>query len=181
MNYSVPYEYIKHKVDVRLTANMVEVFYNGNRIASHKRLYGYCGQYSTTVEHMPEKHRQYTQWNAERFIRWASDIGPFTQQAVSNRRFAAIIASRKVEQQSYKTCIALLKLADSYSTDRLERACEKALCYHSCPSFKSIKTILKTGSDKRAKRTGNDRLGKEVQQHAFTRGNAYYGEKNDGE
>jgi transposase len=176
MNYSVPYEYIKHKVDVRLTTNMVEVFYNGNRIASHKRLYGHSGQYSTTLEHMPEKHRQYTQWNAERFIRWASDIGPFTQQAVK-----AIIASRKVEQQSYKTCIALLKLADSYSTDRLERACEKALCYHSCPSFKSIKTILKTGSDKRAMRAGDERLEKDARQHAFTRGNAYYGGKNDGE
>jgi hypothetical protein len=96
MNYSVPYEYIKHKVDVRLTHNMVEVFYQGKRIASHKRLYGHSGQYSTTVEHMPEKHRQYTQWNAERFIKWACDIGPHTEQAVK-----AIISSRKVEQQSY--------------------------------------------------------------------------------
>jgi hypothetical protein len=78
MNYSVPYEYIKHKVDVRLTQSMVEVFYQGTRIASHKRLYGHSGQYSTVSEHMPEKHRQYTQWNAERFIRWACDIGPST-------------------------------------------------------------------------------------------------------
>jgi transposase len=82
MYYSVPYEYIKRKVDVRLTRAMVEVFYNGNRIASHKRLYGHAGQYSTTVEHMPEQHRQYTQWNAERFIRWAGSIGIHTEQAV---------------------------------------------------------------------------------------------------
>ena len=179
MNYSVPYEYIKHKVDVRLTAQVVEVFYKEKRIASHKRLYGHYGQYSTTVEHMPEKHRQYTQWNAERFIRWASDIGSFTQQAVK-----AIIASRKVEQQSYKTCIALLKLAGAYSAGRLERACEKALCYHSCPSFRSINTILKTGSDKGAKETSSKSLGKlekDTQQYAFTRGNAYYGGKNDAE
>jgi hypothetical protein len=158
---------------------MVEIFYKGNRIASHKRLYGHSGQYSTTLEHMPEKHRQYTQWNAERFIRWASDIGPSTHKAVK-----AIIASRKVEQQSYKTCIALLKLADFYSTDRLERACEKALCYHSCPSFKSIKTILKTGSDKQTKKAVDEQLKKQeidAQQYAFTRGNAYYGGKNNGE
>ena len=32
-NYSVPYEYIKHKVNVRLTKMLVEVFYSGNRIA----------------------------------------------------------------------------------------------------------------------------------------------------
>jgi transposase len=179
MNYSVPYEYIKYKVDVRITTHMVEIFYKGKRIASHKRLYGHSGQYSTTPEHMPEKHRQYTQWNAERFMKWASDIGPCTNQAVK-----VIIASRKVEQQSYKTCIAILKLADTYSTDRLERACEKAIYYHSCPSFRSIKTILKTGSDKRTKGIKNESLEKaekDTHQFAFTRGNTYYGGKNDGE
>jgi len=175
MNYSVPYEYIKYKVDVRLTQRMVEIFYQGKRIASHKRLYGYSGQYSTTMEHMPEKHRQYTQWNAERFIRWASDVGPYTEQAVK-----AIIAARKVEQQSYKTCIALLKLADTYSADRLETACEKALSYSSCPSFRSIRTILKTGSDKRNK-TAPEKPDDDGRQYAFTRGKTYYGGKNNGE
>jgi transposase len=123
MYYSVPYEYIKHKVDVRLTQGMAEVFYQGTRIASHRRRYGRPGQYSTVIGHMPEKHRQYSQWNAERFIKWAADIGPYTEQTVK-----AVIASRKVEEQSYKTCIALLKLSDSYSVLRLETACKKALC-----------------------------------------------------
>jgi hypothetical protein len=172
INYSVPYEYIKHKVDIRLTQNMVEVFYKQKRIASHKRLYGHTGQYSTVLEHMPEKHRQYTQWNAERFIKWACGIGPHTEKAVR-----AIIASRKVEQQSYKTCIALLKLADVYSALRLEGACEKALCYRTVPSFKSIKTILQTGSDKRAKQTAGlpSAQSEKDTQHAFIRGASYYG------
>jgi transposase len=175
MNYSVPYEYIKHKVDVRLTQMVVEVFYQGKRIASHKRLYGHPGQYSTVIEHMPEKHRQYTQWNAERFVRWAADIGPHTEQTVK-----AIIASRKVEQQGYKTCIALLKLADNYSTTRLEAACEKALSYSPCPSFRSIRTILKTASNKQ-EMPSQQRPDESVQKFAFTRGNAYYGGKKDGE
>jgi hypothetical protein len=175
MNYSVPYEYIKHKVDVRLTRHMVEIFYQGTGIASHKRLYGHPGQYSTVLEHMPEKHRQYTQWNAERFIRRAYDIGPYTEQTVK-----AIFASRKAEQQGYKTCIALLKLADSYSTSRLEAACEKALLYSSCPGFRSIRTVLKTGSDKRTREPAQ-KDGTDTQQHAFTRGNACYGGKHDGE
>ncbi len=54
--YSVPYEYIKKKVDVRVTDKTIEVFYNQNRIASHARLYGRRGQYSTVTEHMPPKH-----------------------------------------------------------------------------------------------------------------------------
>jgi hypothetical protein len=33
-NYSCPYEYIKQKVDVRMTRSTVEIFFDGNRIAS---------------------------------------------------------------------------------------------------------------------------------------------------
>lgn len=36
--YSVSHEYIKQKVDVRITKNMVEIFYGGNRIASHAQI-----------------------------------------------------------------------------------------------------------------------------------------------
>jgi hypothetical protein len=137
------------------------------------RLYGHPSQYSTVIEHMPEKHRQYNQWNAKRFIKWACDIGPCTEQAVK-----AIIASRKVEEQSYKTCIALLKLSDTYSAARLEAACKKALSYAVTPSFRSIRTILKTGSDRLlpqavpAVAEGNSSF-------AFTRGAAYYGGDNN--
>jgi hypothetical protein len=153
---------------------MAEVFYQGNRIASHRRLYGRPGQYSTVIEHMPEKHRQYSQWNAERFIKWAADIGPYTEQTVK-----AVIASRKVEEQSYKTCIALLKLSDSYSVLRLEAACKKALCYSATPSFRSIRTILKTGSDKKTEQTVP--LAADSAPFAFIRGAAYYGGEDHGE
>src|SRR5699024_11601013 len=47
MNYSVPYEYIKQQVDVRLTRTTVEIFFAGTRIASHLRLHGRPNQYST--------------------------------------------------------------------------------------------------------------------------------------
>ncbi len=50
MLYSIPYEYIGKKVDVRITGTVIEVFYNQNRIASHRRLYGRKNQYSTVHE-----------------------------------------------------------------------------------------------------------------------------------
>ena len=59
MLYSVPYEYIKKKVDVKITDTTIEIFYNHNRIASHRRLKGRSGQYSTIIEHMPEDHQKY--------------------------------------------------------------------------------------------------------------------------
>ena len=61
MFYSVPYQYIKNKVDVRITDTTVEIFYNHNRIASHRRLHGRSGQYSTVTEHMPQEHQNI--WN----------------------------------------------------------------------------------------------------------------------
>ena len=78
---------------------------------------------------------------------------------------------------------ALLKLADTYSAARLEGACEKALCYRCYPNFRSINTILKTGSDKRIKETGSEPLEKQekdTHQYAFTRGKDYYGGNDNG-
>ena len=59
----------------------------------------------------------------------------------------AILTSKRVEQQSYRSCMGLLKLADKYSVSRLEAACRKALSFTAAPSYKSIKNILDTGSD----------------------------------
>jgi transposase len=167
--YSVPYEYIKHKVDIRLTKNVVEVFFQGNRICSHPRLYGRPGQYNTVTEHMPVDHQKYTAWNGERFCSWAKSIGPNTEIVVK-----AFLNTHKVEQQGYRACMALLKLGDKYSVYRLEAACKRALSYTPNPSFKSIQTILKTGYDKiNKKESVNHEKGTES--YGFTRGAAYYG------
>lgn len=37
----------------------MDVFFKNNRIASHVRLSGREGQYSTIPEHMPDNHKQY--------------------------------------------------------------------------------------------------------------------------
>ncbi len=65
--YSVPYEYIKREVDVRLTRNVVEVFSDGSRICSHVRLYDRRNVYSTQQSHMPPNHQEYSQWNGDSF------------------------------------------------------------------------------------------------------------------
>jgi hypothetical protein len=75
MYYSVPHEYIKRRVDVRMTRSVVEIFLDGTRICSHMRLYGKQGQYSTDGAHMPPNHQQYVQWNGDRFRKWAEKIG----------------------------------------------------------------------------------------------------------
>ena len=173
MLYSVPYEYIKRKVDVRVTDKTIEIFYNHNRIAFHRRLYGRKGQYSTVTEHMPASHQQYLEWNGDRFRKWSERIGSSTHQVVD-----AILTSKRVEQQSYRSCMGLLKLADKYSANRLEAACRKALSFTATPSYKSIKNILDTGSDQTEVSDKSQTAGSHTESgkssHALTRGADYY-------
>jgi len=169
MLYSVPYEFIKRKVDVRITDTTIEIFYNHNHIASHRRLYGRKGQYSTITEHMPESHQKYLEWNGDRFRKWAERIGINTSKVVE-----ALLTSGMVEQQSYRSCMGLLKLADKYSVDRLEAACQKALFYTASPSYKSIKNILAAGQDKTEINSSKDTNTGTQSKHALTRGADYY-------
>lgn len=165
-NYSVPFEYIKQKVEVRMTKSTIEVFYGGNRICSHPRLHGRSNQYSTVSEHMPENQQKYVEWTSERFVSWAERIGENTTVVVKH-----LLSYHKVPQQGYKTCVALLKLGDKYSVIRLEAACKKALFYTSTPSFKNIQTILANGQDKLSDEPVRKTSSVE---YSFTRGADYY-------
>ncbi|PYG83886.1 transposase [Ruminiclostridium sufflavum DSM 19573] len=168
-NYSVPYEYIRQKVDVRITRNVIEVFFEGHRISSHPRLYGRNGQYSTIEAHMPPDHQKYVSWNGERFRIWAGKIGTNTATVVNS-----FLTSHKVEQQGYKSCMVLLKLADKYSIERLEAACTKAIYYTPVPSLKSIQAILKSGQDKAEANGKPAETPSKTSEYGFTRGAEYY-------
>lgn len=167
MLYSVPFEYIKRKVDIRVTDKTIEIFYNHTRIASHPRLHGRKGQYATIVEHMPEAHQKYLEWNGNRFRQWAERIGINTYKVVD-----ALLTSKTVEQQTYRSCMGLLKLADKYSVSALEAACAKALSYSASPSYKSIKNILSTGSYK--SEAAEIPTETTVNKYGITRGASYY-------
>jgi transposase len=169
--YSVPYEYIKQELDVRVTAASVEVFYNSLRICSHPRHHGRPGFYKTIPAHMPEKHKAYSEWNAERFLSWAKSNGESTRIVIS-----AILSSHKIEQQGYRSCIGVLKLADKYGAQRLEAACVKALSYTPSPSYKNIDAILKSGSDKADSSEKSEKPAID-ETHSFIRGAEYYGRK----
>lgn len=89
------YEYIKQKVDVRITERTIEVFDGSNRICSHPRLHGRPNQYSTVSEHLPENQKQYMEWTPERFVEWAKRVGNSTEIVVSN-----MLSDRQIPQQA---------------------------------------------------------------------------------
>lgn len=68
--YSVPFNYIGKQVTAIYDADTVEIYYNQNRIALHKRSFKRHG-YNTIEEHMPESHQMYHEqqgWTAEYFL-----------------------------------------------------------------------------------------------------------------
>ena len=167
--YSVPYEFIGKKVDIRVTENSIEVFYHNNRIASHVRKL-YSPEPIYVPEHMPENHRKFLEYNTDSFLDWGKNVGCSTLIVVKH-----FLYMHKVEQQGYKSCTSLMKLADRYGTERLENACVKALSYTPSPSLKNISTILKNGQDKVAvEKAASSAFNKESSKYGITRGASYY-------
>jgi len=138
--YSVPYQLFGQEVDVRRTATTVECFHKGHRVSSHRRSF-LRGRHTTLKEHMPKAHQSYAEWTPERVIRWAGEAGPSTRQVVE-----CILASRLHPQQGFRSSLGVMRLGKIYDSERLEAACRRALCYQAT-SYRSIKSILKTGLD----------------------------------
>ena len=103
----------------------------------------------------------------DRFRKWAERIGINTYTAVN-----AILTSKGVEQQTYRSCMGLLKLAEKYSDVMLEAACKKALSYTASPSYKSIKNILVTSFEKLTSEVTDTRTTHKAR--GITRGADYY-------
>ena len=107
-------------------------------------------------------------YNTDSFLDWGVNVGHSTLIVVKH-----FLYMHKVEQQGYKSCASLMKLADRYGTERLENACIKALSYTPSPSLKNISTILKNGQDKVAV-ASSSASNKESSKYGITRGASYY-------
>ena len=121
---------------------------------------------------MPEDHQKYLEWNDDRFRKWSNQIGSNTYEVVN-----ALLTSGRVEQQSYRSCMGLLKLAERYSPQKLEAACKKALSYSGSPSYKSIKNLIVTLKDSEIQ---SDCEEKKPNSYGITRGARYYADKSAG-
>jgi transposase len=138
--YSTPYRLIGARVDVRLTAQTVEILHHGRRVASHVRHYG-RGLYQTDPTHRPAAHQRYLDWTPARLIRWAAEVGPHTAQLVE-----AILQERRHPEHGYRTCLGIIRLGKYYPHARLEAAAARALAVHAL-SYRSLKSILERGLD----------------------------------
>lgn len=140
--YSVPYQLVGQKLDVRLTAGVIEVFHKGKRVASHQRCYDPKRRYITLPAHMPKSHQEHAEWTPERLVRWAQKTGPAVARVVET-----ILINRPHPQQGFRSCLGVMRLGKKHGEDRLEAACRRALAINAC-SYKSIDSILKNGLER---------------------------------
>lgn len=174
--YSVPYEYIGHEVDLRITRSALAVYYKDKKICTHPVLKARDGAYSTNPEHMPKGSNAREPWNKDRFIKRANRIGIDTTTVITE-----LFTQYSHEQQAYNGAKSILLLADSYSPQRLEKACSIALKHLSRVRFRDIKGILKNNhdlEDEDLQQTPDHQTG-EVPS-PYLRGPGYYGGKKNG-
>ena len=124
--YSVPYALVKQQLEVRLSAQVVEIFHKGKRVASHQRS-PLKGRHSTVAVHMPKAHQHYAEWTPQRLILWAAKTGEATAQVVET-----ILASRPHPQQGFRACLGIMRLGKRYGEGRLEAACRRAIRIGAC-------------------------------------------------
>ena len=140
--YSVPYNLVGCVLDVRRSANVVEIFSKNRRVASHKRSYA-KGVAVTEPAHMPSSHRRHAAWTPSRIVHWAQKTGPSTAAFIE-----ALLASRPHPEQGFRSALGVLRLGKRYGPERLELACARSLAIQSF-SYKSVSSILQHGLDQR--------------------------------
>jgi transposase len=163
--YSVPYQLAGQQLEARSTSTTVELFQSGKRIASHARSFA-AYRHTTISEHMPKSHQAHLEWTPSRLIHWAETIGVATAAVV-----CTILESRPHPEMGYRACLGIMRLAKTYTNERLEAASQRALQLQAC-SYTSLRSILKRSLDRQMALDPDD--GKPGPSHENVRGASYY-------
>jgi transposase len=135
-HYSVPYEYVGKKINIKYTNERVEIYYNYKQIAIHERLKA-SFKYTTNPSHLHPNHRYYSNWSEEFFNKEGFKIGENTHLLIGQ-----IFGQFKHPEQAYKLCQGVLQLAKKYSKEHIEEAAEICLKYDFI-SYSKLEYLLK--------------------------------------
>jgi hypothetical protein len=134
--YSVPWRFIGQRVDARETFTVVQIFHNGQLIATHGRKQQ--GKQTDFGHYPPEKiafRMRTPTWCRTR----AGEIGPACTQLIASLLEVNALLRLRAAQ-------GVLGLADKHTAGRLEAACAKAIAVGD-PSYRTVKGILLAGAE----------------------------------
>jgi transposase len=165
--YSIPYQFVKEYVEVRIGEKTIEVFLKNKRVASHIRSNEIGGK-TTEPSHQPLHHRAYAECTPENLLKKAKEIGENCEKWVE-----AVLQDDSMHIiQRKKNCSGVLRLTKHYSSERIEMVC--AYCFNveifTCRRFESV---LKNRIDQFT-RPRTEKIIPLPQSHEYVRGAAYY-------
>ena len=113
------------------------------------------------AEHWAYKHQ-----SRERFIAWATHIGPHTKAQVE-----AIFERKAHDEQAFRTLKGVQRLANQYGCERLEAACQRANRFK-MTGLRRLKAILTSHLD--GVPLPSDSVETPIAHHDNVRGQTYY-------
>lgn len=163
--YSVPYGLIGKKVKVMFSRYTVEIFHNYERIAIHKR-WKRPYKYTTDKEHLPANHRFVIELEPDKLLQQAEEIHKDVKIYLTK-----IMEKTQYPEQANKICLGILSFHKRVGTDRLTKACQRALDY-GIFNYRIIRRILENGLDKHEELDKVEEL--KMPEHDNIRGGDYY-------
>jgi transposase len=134
--YSIPWRYIGQRVDARSTPTVVQIFHNGQLIATHGRKPS--GKQTDFGHYPPEKiafKMRTPVWCRQR----AAEIGPACTEVIDGLLAVGVLFRLRAAQ-------GILGLTGKYPAERVEAAAALAIAVGD-PSYRTIKGILAAGTD----------------------------------
>jgi transposase len=134
--YSVPWRFVGQRVDARATATMVQMFHNGQLIATHGRK---PSGKQTDFGHYPPEKIAFRMRTPTWCRTHAEQVGPACARLIDGLlEVNALFRLRSAQ--------GVLRLTDKHGPARLEAACAKAIAVGD-PSYRTVKGILVAGTD----------------------------------
>ncbi|MBK5262300.1 MAG: IS21 family transposase, partial [Peptostreptococcaceae bacterium] len=135
--YSCNFKYVGEKVDLKITDNLLRIYYHNKHLVTHQLFPEYITyKYKTRLQDMP-KYFDNIEWDDKRILNWAKSIGSNTVKVIET-----IFSSVKIKEQGYNSSLSILRLSKKHTKKEFEIACNYALKKVSVPRYKHIKAIL---------------------------------------
>ncbi|NRA43166.1 MAG: hypothetical protein HRU21_12785, partial [Pseudomonadales bacterium] len=93
----------------------------------------------TQKDHLSSAHQAYSQWSPDYFERLADKHGQYVTSFIK-----ALLADQQYPEVNYKRAMGIIQLAKSYGSERLDKACKRALECQS-HSYQVVRNMLKNG------------------------------------
>ncbi len=163
--YSAPSRLVHREIWTRATAQTIELFSQGERVASHRRSTA-TYKHTTDPAHMPESHRRQST-GPDGVLRWAETIGPKTVAMVTR-----LLDANPVREQGWRSARGLQRVGEKYGAVRTEQACASALRL-GARSYKHVERLLALGREDIGVNE-DDAAERAAIQHENVRGPDYY-------